>query len=272
MTKTVRDSSWSFATPRDASLSPQEIDTACQMLADFLPTIVEFKAVDRFTGPAILVEPFSETWVRKMATRDILLHIMDYFKGARRTYATRETLPLPSPALSSYIISQATSEADVPTFARLFVEFTEDDPIVCTYDGAVSVMRDAVRNKQVWYCRVDGTIVGYILIGCKTPRTVAIRNVYTARAYRRRGIAEALVRAVTRYYLGAEPLGFEGAPEGGPEGGIKEEIVLSVDDPVAWRVYKRCGFMLDDDARDPKNGKIGWFAFMWRGVEPVSEK
>ena len=72
---------------------------------------------------------------------------------------------------------------------------------------------------------------------------------------------------MTRYYLGAQPLGFEGAPGTPPKGGFKEQICLNVEDPGAAIVYTRCGFMLGDEARDPSTGKLGWYRNMWAGVE-----
>ncbi|KAI0078120.1 hypothetical protein K474DRAFT_1660750 [Panus rudis PR-1116 ss-1] len=261
--------------PRDATLSAQEIEIACQLLTDFLPTIVDPKTVDKIIGPAILVKPFFDIWVSQMAARGLHLKIVDHFReefqDSRTTYATRETLPPPSPAFASYNVFKA-SEDDIIALAHLYVEFTKGAPMPATFEQGLNAMGDGVKIGRVWCCKVDGKIAGYILVGRTTPRTIAIRNVYTSPDYRRRGIAEAMVRAVTRYYLGAEPLGFEGAPDKGPVGGIKEEVNLNVADPGARRLYKRCGFLLDDDARDPKTGKIGWYASLWRGVQPVGEE
>ena len=67
--------------------------------------------------------------------------------------------------------------------------------------------------------------------------------------------------------LGAEPLGFEGAPAGGPVLGTKEQVCLNVAEDHVARLYRRCGFLLGDDDRDPVTGRMGWISSSVRTVE-----
>jgi len=162
-------------------------------------------------------------------------------------------------------MSQETSDADVEDLARLFVEFKSSGSSQSTLEEGREVMKESVRSRHVWTWKLRDHIAGYILVGRFTPRTVAIRNVYVSTSSRRQGVAEAMVRAVTRYYLGATPLGFNGGPDSGPTGGIKQEICLNVASDEAERLYKRTGFLFN--ARDPVSGVVAWYPSCWRGVE-----
>ncbi|THH27426.1 hypothetical protein EUX98_g6757 [Antrodiella citrinella] len=150
-------------------------------------------------------------------------------------------LPEPSATFASDYISQATS-AEVDALAQLYLDFASDRPSRGTLEEARERMERFVRSRHVWSCTLGGAIAGYVLVGRFTPRTVAIKNVYLSPSFRRRGIAEAMVRTVTRYYLGAMPLGFKGGPDTRPTEAMKQEICLNVVSEEAERSYKRSGF------------------------------
>lgn len=107
-------------------------------------------------------------------------------------------------------------------------------------------------------------LAGYLLLGRNTPRTLAIRNVFVAQAHRRRGLAEAMVHAVTRACLGAPPIAIDGDADDGrgvavdvsaPAWGTKDAVCLLVAEPEVARIYARCGFVVDLEARDAETGR-----------------
>ncbi|KZT69776.1 hypothetical protein DAEQUDRAFT_726079 [Daedalea quercina L-15889] len=122
-------------------------------------------------------------------------------------------------------------------------------------------------------------LAGYLLLGFATPRAVAVRHVFVHPAHRRRGLAESLVGAVTRACLGARPRrDGAGATASAdvdvdvqvdvPGCGAKSAVRLLYKDPGAARVYRRCGFVVDEDARDPVTGAKLCYAYEIRDIVP----
>lgn len=272
LTKNALDFSWMMAVPSkfEELLSEEDIKSSADLLARFLPQVVEPGRMDKVIGPENVVDIFIQAWVAFMAERGVTLRALPPYFRSRVSYATTSSLPPPAPEFSRHSISLAHDSEDVACLIPLYIQFSSHGPVPAMEDSARADMIEAVNARTVWVCRVDGAIAGYTKVGRTTPRTIAIRNVFVSPQYRRRGIAEALVRAVTRYYLGVRPLGFDGSPEGHPVGGIKTEVCLNVADEGVVRLYQRCGFMLDEDARDPVTGRKGSFASIWRGVERVA--
>lgn len=259
-----------IATPRglEEQLSSEEVTRSSSLLSATLSTIVDPTKVDSVIGPERLVDAFIETWVDFMGNRGLRLKALDPFFKSQVSFATLATLPPPSPILPPYKICLAQVEEDADVVAPFVVDFTRHGPKQTTLEEAKRVMQAAVQMKQLWLCRSpEGEIVAYSLVGRVTPRTIAIRNVYVSPSHRRKGIAECMVKALTRLYLGAEPLGFEGAPSAKPALGTREEICLNVSEDYVAQLYKRCGFLLGEDDHEPMTGKKGWFQSSWRGVE-----
>ncbi|KAI0768176.1 hypothetical protein BD413DRAFT_563908 [Trametes elegans] len=94
-----------------------------------------------------------------------------------------------------------------------------------------------------------------------TRALIAVQGVYIVPAYRRRGIASALVRTLTRHYLGVRPAGYGQVLEIVPEGGAKEAVCINVADEGAKRIYRREGYLFPEYGED--DGTRG-------GVDPVS--
>ena len=263
LTKIADDFAWVLSSPLVSKfeLDIAQTSPAVYLLASRLPTMINPKSLDAIVGQADLVAPFLVLWETQLAEDGIHVESISAVPTSYKskiTYATLATIPPPSPVFASYRIGLAAMN-DIDELAHLYVGFTGvRDPNSTSLDDAQGHMKAWVQLGQIWVCRLDGDIAGYIATGRTTPRTVAIRNVYVAPKHRRKGIAEAMTRAVTRYMLGAEPLGFEGAPTGGPPTGPKEQVCLNVAEEHVARLYKKCGFLLGDDDRDPVTGAKGW--------------
>ncbi|RPD58469.1 hypothetical protein L227DRAFT_188399 [Lentinus tigrinus ALCF2SS1-6] len=239
--------------------------------------------LDKMIGPAPAVSAFLAAWVDLLATRGLRVRIDTGTKagafGSRVSYVTRATLPPPPTNPFPHPVVQATP-ADLEDIAQLYIAFQFDTPWhgVVTREAALAFVDRPVKAGLVWYVRVDGETVAYVLLGRVTPRTIALRNVFVKPSHRRKGIAEAMVRGVTRYYLNAPPYGVQPTTEGPPAVGFKEEVNLNVADEGAERVYRRSGFLFPDrngDAVtggiDPATGRKGWYESIWRGVEQEPE-
>ncbi|KAJ3521308.1 hypothetical protein NM688_g9032 [Phlebia brevispora] len=268
-TKKKDDFASILATPRGVieNLSPQDLSDAVKRLVVLLRSLLDTEMLDKVVGPIDLVDTFIETWVGYMLTEGIKLKVSDLFFKSQVSYATLATIPPPSHAFDQYDFTLAETEEDVNAVAPYAVDLAGHGPKKTTLDEAKRFLHAAVQKKQLWLCHMEGQVVGYSRIGRVTPRTVAIRNVYVSPAHRRKGIAEAMVRALTRFYLGAEPLGFAGAPSPKPEIGTREEICLNVAEEAVARLYKRCGFLLGPGDQDPGTGMKGSFESVLRGVE-----
>ncbi|KAK7694003.1 hypothetical protein QCA50_003579 [Cerrena zonata] len=310
LTKIAKDFSWVLSRPLGAVIDPTEASTICDALAQSLPAILststppsapDLLKLDKLIGPRTLVDDFLTSWSNHVTSLNIpkpehpdtplKLELLDppYFYS-EVSYATLDTIPPASSQFSSekYSILNPADEEEAARLAPLYVEFTAHSPSHATLEEAILVMKDAIKGRRLWYCLYNellenehsnpnpsSEIAGYVMVGRETPRTIAIRNVFVSSSHRRKGIAEALVRAVTRYYLGAEPLDLAVNDVVLDKKTKKEEICLNVADESARRLYIRCGFLLEDGARDPKSGREGSYASIWRGlkvVEPGVEK
>ncbi|RPD81546.1 hypothetical protein L226DRAFT_527822 [Lentinus tigrinus ALCF2SS1-7] len=248
--------------------------------------------LDRIVGPDTVVEPFLTTWSALLLSLNLRVHIHSgsgtAFNGSRVSYATRASLkpppsasPAPSPPFPHPIVQAST--ADLETIAQLYIAFQADEPWHRTIrrSAALACIEGPVKAGLVWYVPIDGPpggAAGYVLLGRASPRTIAIRNVFVSRSHRRKGVAEAMVRGVTRYYLNAPPHGVRPLKEGPPAVGFKEEVHLNVSDESAERVYRRAGFLFPDRSGDvvaggvdPVSGRKSWYALARREIERVQE-
>ncbi|CCL98266.1 uncharacterized protein FIBRA_00260 [Fibroporia radiculosa] len=257
--------------------SPSHVDTSCaqdgadlllaaQMLANYLSSITDPNLVDKVIGPELAVDTFIKAWVAHMQSKGVHLTALEPSVKGWVLCATRASLPPWSTPSSHNQVSLASSQEDIAALAPLYVEFSRNGTHPQTLEVAQNVIREAVDKGKVWAYRSGDAVAGYILVGRVTPRTVAIRNVFVLPDHRRKGIAETMVHTVTRYYLGVAPSTHKGNSSTAPKEGIKEEICLNVSDPAAMKIYKRCGFMLDD-VRDPHTERKRSFRSLWGGVE-----
>ena len=266
---------------------PELLAAATTLLTtSVMAALPDARAFDKIIGPLKPVEAFIHTWIVLLAARGvnakILMGEFDTF-GSRLSYATKASIPPPSAAPPPYRVERA-GRSDLPAVAALYQHFQETAP----WRGLISI-GDAVHTLTypadaglVWICRSEadpeGPPVSFVLLGRVTPRTIAIRNVYVTPDHRRKGVAETMVRAVTRYFLGAAPYGVHGVPDGPPQCGFKQEVNLNVGDPSAEGVYRRSGFLFPvgtgEDMTggvDPETGGKSWYPSIWRGVEIVDE-
>ncbi|KAI0779747.1 hypothetical protein C8Q74DRAFT_1260817 [Fomes fomentarius] len=194
-------------------------------------------AVDKVAGRHDAVVLFCQSYASLLlASGTAVAYNPDGAFNLLVAYATRATLPPLPTARSLYNVVPATAD-DLDGLAYLYIDFQASTPWhgVFTKEQALAVLEGPVAE-------------GF--------------NVYVAPAHRRKGMAEAMVHAVTRYYLGvpspAQAPGTNGVPTGPPACGWKEEVNLNVDDRAraTMRLYKRVGFLLPDYTEDVPTGGI----------------
>ncbi|KAI0762549.1 hypothetical protein C8Q74DRAFT_1290988 [Fomes fomentarius] len=280
LTKNSQDSqdfAWMMSMTSTAALTPSLLAAATTLLArSTLSVIPDPLALEKIIGPADVVDRFLESYAMlTLQEHGVRVRITPGLFGSRMSYATRASLP-PLPAVPPpYIITLATVD-DVPGLAPLYAAFRLNSvwgEVVST-EAATASMKGQVTRGLVWSCRLasDGPPVGYVSLGRVTPRTIAIRNVFVLEEHRRKGIAETVVRAVVRYYLGAHPYGVGGLPDGPPAEGLKVEVCLNVAEAGAERVYKRAGFLFPDREGDtprgvdPTTGRPSWYSVASRDL------
>ncbi|GJE87074.1 GNAT family N-acetyltransferase [Phanerochaete sordida] len=266
----VGDFAWVLGCPSSQELPEARAQEAISSLVSFLPSVIKAKSLDRLFGPQDLVDALIDKWTVDMTARGLHIEVPPPVFRSKASLATLATLPAPPPVLSKYRIELARSN-DVETLASFYIDFLGVRHDRMSLQGAWASMDESIRLGDIWVCRDQGEIAGYTATGRTTARTVAIRNVYVSPEHRRKGIAEAMTAAVTRFYLGAQPLGFEGAPDGPPARGVKDEVCLNVVDDFVAKLYKKCGFLLGEDDRDPASGKKGWFATTLRAIRVADE-
>ena len=243
---------------------PESIPEAVSLVANALfESIIDPRRLDKLLGPAGCVEAFLEIWASLLPTRGLRAILTapeaTHFR-TQTSYATLATLPALPSSPPGLHIAQVHTLDDAIIVAQLAVAFADHTGLSqTTLEQATGQMRTAMRMEQLWSCRIDGDIVAYLLAGRATPKTVTIRNVYVAPQHRRKGIAETMVRCITRWYLGAEPTGFVDAPPLLEEEERPREVSLYVAEEAVARIYARCGYLLRDGDRDPETGLVAAF-------------
>ncbi|KAI0362477.1 hypothetical protein OH77DRAFT_57189 [Trametes cingulata] len=270
--------SWQLACPQNAEhlLTPAFLAVAADLLARTLLPVSRPTAVRHLWGHEGAADAFLNAWAALVLEREgIQLRIGDpVIPGTRASYATRETIP-PLPTSRSNILVTQAVEADFEELFPLYYDFRTQTAHPRELHVEQGYLRRGISSGLTWICRIEGTIAGFIVLGRVSPRTIAIRNVYVSPERRRKGIAESLVKAMSRYYLGVRPLGFEGIPDDPPAHGVKDIICINVADRGAERIYRRAGFLFPEQTedgatvggRDPVSGLKGWFPATFRGFE-----
>lgn len=280
---------WSLTSPRSSKLSEGDLEISLKVLSKSLPSILAagssvsadaLSRLDIILGPTLLTKNFLMHWISHLDSHyNIHLKLIDRHFDPEVSYATLTTIPPLSSdfPLKKYDICRATTEEEIIELVPLYIDFTS-----CVLSRTIStgeastILEQAMHRKQLWfvYYREDGqpetlkkTISGFLLLARCTPRTIAIKNLYVSPSFRRKGIAEALVCATTRIYLGAQPLGFElrGVDYIQP----KKEVCLGVLDPGAKQLYVRCGFKFEGDRIDTVTGDERWYPISLLGVTPA---
>ncbi|PCH37729.1 hypothetical protein WOLCODRAFT_64668 [Wolfiporia cocos MD-104 SS10] len=261
-----------MATPSmtDSSIDATDIHTAAEMLADALPR--DPNLISNVVGPEKAVDAFLASWVSLLKQQGIDMKAVPPPFRVYACFVNIATLtPLPATSFD-YGVSLASDADDIAALAPLRVEFSKASPNPMTPEAAHKSMREAVGAHRVWVCRSEQEIVSYALVSRATPQTIAIQNVFVHPEYRRKGMAEALVRAISHYYLGLALPGYVHHTEGPPEG-PKAEVCLNVkaSNAEAAMIYKRCGFIVDFDVRNPISGKKGSYISIMGSAVPLSE-
>ncbi|KAI0333579.1 hypothetical protein GY45DRAFT_1297048 [Cubamyces sp. BRFM 1775] len=275
------DPTWKLFCPhnRQDSLTPPFLDLAAGLLVDNVLKYVEPEAVSSVFGYQAAVDAFATALVARATTKGVDLNMKSLFITIS-SYATRDSIPPLLSTPSTYAMALATAD-DFEALIPLYLDFSTFVPGVRTREEDEARLRAVIASQLTWVCRVDGVIVGFISLGRPSPKTIAVRHVYVLPAHRRKGIAEAMVGAATRYVLGLEPVGFEGAFEGPPTVGVKDFVYINAVDIAASRVYRRAGFLFPEETADalerggidPKSGKKSWFySVLWCITKPTVEQ
>ncbi|KAI0723904.1 hypothetical protein C8T65DRAFT_91622 [Cerioporus squamosus] len=258
------------------ALDAETRTAAVTLLCTSLLVHVDPSVMDQFSGPRDLSTAILTSWVALIVSRGRRLRLTTPIFSWAVSYATRASLPPPTTSTTSSTgIATLAAKEDAVMIAPLHVEFVMTSPWPGTISRgeALAVLARTITADLTWVKNFKrDEVVGYAILGRATPRTISLRNIYVAPEHRRQGIAEAMVRAITRYYLGMHT---SGIPEDLPSVGVNEEVNLLVDDPGAERVYRRAGFLFPDRSgealsggRDPSTGQKVWYHALWQGVEP----
>ncbi|KAH9901477.1 acyl-CoA N-acyltransferase [Cubamyces lactineus] len=277
----AHDTTWKLLCPqhRQSSLTPAFLDTAANLLVDAVLQSVDPRSAFQVFGYKAAVDAFTAAWTARAAATGVELSVKPLYSTVS-SYATRETIPPPPSAPSTSALALATM-ADFEELIPLYLDFSTYAPGTRTREEDEARLRGLIPSGLTWVYRVDGAIVGFISLGRPSPKTIAVRHVYVHPAHRRKGIAEAMVGAVTRYFLGVQSAGGEDVFAEPPAVGVKDFVCINAVDIAASRVYRRAGFLFPEQTADgverggidPKSGQKGWFYSVLRGItKPVPEE
>ncbi|KAI0672895.1 hypothetical protein C8Q78DRAFT_1021800 [Trametes maxima] len=255
-------------------MTPELVEAAVHTLANALFAISTNISITTVGGHQGATNAFLMAWASLASTHGSRLRLLDPLIVSRSSYATRDTvLPLPT-LLPDAIIAQA-SDNDFEELFPQWLAFTDCTAGRRSLGVEETHLRREIASGLAWTCRVGDELVGFVINGRATPHTLAIKNVYVPPEHRRKGYAEAMVRAMSRHYLGVLPVGY-GVSADPPAVGLKDAICINVMNPAAERVYRRAGFLFpeyDLDGKpvggyDPATGRKGWFLSVLRGLQP----
>ncbi|KAM5530328.1 hypothetical protein V8D89_015999 [Ganoderma adspersum] len=281
---------WVLSVPRHSEdlLTPETLALAATLLSNSVlnlqirdPAIIDPMKVFGVEEP---VNAFLAAWVTIHRARGLRLRLTPNPSTIIFTYATRDTFssltPHPPPSTQHRIYRASISDLEslIPFYTAFFN--TNPRPTTITTPDAVTKLQTALQTGLIWVCRANGALSAFIELGCVTPRTITIRTVYVPPEHRQRSVAETLIRAVSRYYLGLGATDLAAVPSGPPPEGVKDQIKLTVADTSAEGVYRRLGFLLPDRSQDsgvlvggvdPTTGRPGWYSAILRETEPEPE-
>lgn len=277
---------WILSVPRrsEGLLTPETLASAATLLANSVlglqirdPTITDPMKVFGVEEP---VNAFLSAWVAIHRARGLRFRLTPNPPTIIVTYATRDTFssltPHPPPSAQHRIYRASISDLEslIPFYTAFFN--TNPRPATITTPDAVTKLQTALQTGHIWVCRTNGALSAFAELGRVTPRTITIRTVYVPPEHRQRGVAETLIRAVSRFYLGLGAMDLTAVPSGPPPEGVKDQIKLTVADTSAEGVYRRLGFLLPDRSQDggllvggvdPATGRPGWYRAILRETE-----
>ncbi|PIL26027.1 hypothetical protein GSI_11781 [Ganoderma sinense ZZ0214-1] len=278
---------WVLSVPRRADdlLTSETLTLAATLLANSVlslhirdPVIIDPMKVFGVEEP---VNAFLAAWVTAQRARGQRLRLSPNPPTIIVAYATKETLssltPHPPPSAQHRIYRASISDLEslIPFYTALFNTTPRPAPI--TPSDAVTKLQAALHAGLIWVCRTHNVLSAFAELARVTPRTITIRTAYVAPEHRQRGVAETLLRAVSRYYLGLGATDLAGVPQGPPPEGVKDCIKLAVANPSTEGVYRRLGFLLPDRSQnggvlaggvDPTTGRPGWYCAVLGETEP----
>ena len=279
---------WVLSVPRRAEdlLTSDILTLASTLLTNSLlaleirdPTITYPMRVFGIEGP---VNAFLTAWVTAHRSRGQRLRLTSNPPTTIIAYATRDTFsaapqaPQPPP-LNQHRIYRASTISDIESLIPFYAALFDANSLPTPTTGAITKLQATVNTGLIWICRTSGVLSAFVELGRVTPRTVSIRTVYVPPEHRQRGVAETIVRAVSRYYLGLGAADLSSVRPGPPPEGVKDQIKLSMADISSEAAYRRLGFLLPDRSQggsvleggvDPATGHPGWYRAIWREVEP----
>ncbi|KAI1787339.1 hypothetical protein LXA43DRAFT_714488 [Ganoderma leucocontextum] len=243
---------WVLSVPRRAEdlLTVETFALAATLLANSLLNL-------QFPDPAITypmkvfgveesVNAFLAAWVAIQRVRGQRLRLRSLnpptiidTNATRDTFSSVPRYPPPSAQHRIYQASISHTESLIPFYTALF----DSEPTPVTPTDAITKVQTAVHTDLIWICCTNGVLSAFDELGRVTPRTMTVRTVYVPPEYRQRGVAEAIVRAISRYYLGLDATDLASVPPGPPPEGVKDQIklnVLNTSSEAVYRVWVSC--------------------------------
>lgn len=159
-----------------------------------------------------------------------------------------EQLPSSLDLLPGFQTRLATEQDDIKTIGKLFRDFRKalaPRGHFVNIEQSLIEARKALAENRLWIYSVYSTtceglslLAGYLTVGAETAQSIAITELFVHSDYRKRNVAESLVRAATIYYMSKAPQ-------------PKRQLVCLIPDSfdAATRVFARVGFRLGEQAR-----------------------
>ena len=225
------------------------------------------------------VRAFLTTWIRIQRSSGQLLRLGPNPTSVLVTYVTRETVSkvgLIAPTFPLYSISRATTH-DIELLSTLYMRTVSPRPPVQSLPSSKANSKrfqKSIMEGLIWVCRVNGDLSAFAEFGRVTPRSITIKSMHVRPGDRlHRVAAEAMLLAITRYYLGVpEPSAIVSMPPGPPFEGVKERVGLIAADRAVTELARTLGFCLPSQFQDvnhptggidPAAGKPGWYRSIW---------
>ncbi|GAA98418.1 uncharacterized protein L969DRAFT_103092 [Mixia osmundae IAM 14324] len=238
------------------SKNPHYVRSRIACLVSNLRQRWDGRSVRSIMGPTELVTEFQTQWaiVTGAVVRVQPFRLTTQLICSPDSAAADVRSGLPVPVDDECRLASATDATELEKVAQLLHDFFALDEDSTTLDECKTIARRGIDQEEIYIYTRKHQVLGFVLLGRATRRTIAVQGVYVDAGSRKQGIAKLMVGTVVH------ALFFKTVPAS------KTQICLYFehnDNPSAGRIYRSVGFSGSDENKWTESGFEGLPKARW---------